>query len=249
MGTNWLPKLAVVILVVGVALLTASQWEHVTSWWRFIGPWGRSAVVLLGSLGLLGGGIKFESRVRYKTLGRAMIGGGWALTFLLAYAIKHSPTFQILPSNAADLGVLLVVAAAMVWHTLKYNSQTVTGLAFLLGFTAVTLNPDPPFNLVAGALLVTGMTMIVVRRQWFRLDLVGILASYANHFYWLYNVYEQQGQRAMFPHHSASVALVIEGSDGPGGEAEKFFRKALQQQLDSNEPRPTQNTSPDSTKP
>ncbi len=48
---------------------------------------------------------------------------------------------------------------------------------------------------------------------------------------------------------AASVALVIEGSDGPGGEAEKFFRKALQQQLDSNEPRPTQNTSPDSTKP
>jgi hypothetical protein len=36
---------------------------------------------------------------------------------------------------------------------------------------------------------------------------------------------------------AASAALVIEGSDGPGGEAEEFFRKALAQQLDSNEPR------------
>jgi hypothetical protein len=37
---------------------------------------------------------------------------------------------------------------------------------------------------------------------------------------------------------AAAAALVIEGSDRPGGEAEDFFRKALQQQLDSNEPRP-----------
>src|SRR5215813_12361975 len=107
-GTNWLPKLAVVILVVGVALLTANQWQHVTSWWRWIGPWGRDAVILLASLGLLFGGIKFESRVRYKTLGRAMIGGGWAMTFLVAYVIRHAEPFRILPSDAADLGVLLV---------------------------------------------------------------------------------------------------------------------------------------------
>jgi hypothetical protein len=208
-GTNWLPKLGAVILVVGVALLTATQWQHVTSWWHWIGPWGRDALILLGSLGLLFGGIKFESHDRYKNLGRSMIGGGWALTFLIAFVIRHAEPFKILPSDAADLAVLLVVATAMVWHTLKYKSQTVTGLAFLLGFTAVTLNPDPPFNLVAGALLVTGMTVIVVRRQWFQLDLVGMLASYANHFYWLYSEYEQQGQRAMFPHHTASVLLVI----------------------------------------
>jgi hypothetical protein len=39
---------------------------------------------------------------------------------------------------------------------------------------------------------------------------------------------------------AGAAALVIHGSGGPGGEAEDFFRKALTQQLDSNEPRPTQ---------
>ena len=39
----------------------------------------------------------------------------------------------------------------MVWHTLKYDSQLVTGASFLLGFAAITLNPDPPYNLIAGA--------------------------------------------------------------------------------------------------
>jgi hypothetical protein len=39
--------------------------------------------------------------------------------------------------------------------------------------------------LIAGAMLITGMTVIVVRREWFELELFGILASYANHLYWL----------------------------------------------------------------
>jgi len=34
---------------------------------------------------------------------------------------------------------------------------------------------------------------------------------------------------------AASAALVIEGSDGPGGEAEEFFRKALEQNLKNSQ--------------
>ena len=205
-GTNWLPKLGVVIIVIGMGLLTAREWFYVTSWWQIIGALGRSAVVLLGGLGMLFAGIAFEKKDRYKILGRAMIGGGWAVTFLLAYAIRHAPTFIVLSRDSIDLGILLAVAGAMVWHTLNYNSQTVTGLAFLLGFAAVTLNPDPPFNLIAGALLICGMTVIVLRRQWYELEVFGILASYGNHFYWLYSAFQKQGA---FPHHSASVALAI----------------------------------------
>jgi len=37
---------------------------------------------------------------------------------------------------------------------------------------------------------------------------------------------------------AASAALVIEGSDGPGGEAEEFFNKAFQQHLASGNPAP-----------
>jgi hypothetical protein len=34
---------------------------------------------------------------------------------------------------------------------------------------------------------------------------------------------------------AASAALVIHGSDGPGGEAEEFFHKALRQHLKDSE--------------
>lgn len=155
---------------------------------------------------MLFGGIAFEKKDRYKILGRALIGGGWATTFLIAYAIRHAPAFTVLSRDSVDLVILLAVAGAMVWHTLKYNSQTVTGLAFLLGFAAVTLNPDPPFNLIAGALLISGMTVIVLRRQWYALEVFGILASYGNHFYWLYSAFHTQMK---FPDHTASVALMV----------------------------------------
>jgi hypothetical protein len=36
---------------------------------------------------------------------------------------------------------------------------------------------------------------------------------------------------------AASAALVIEGADGAGGEAEEFFRKALTQHLEMDKPR------------
>ncbi len=113
-----------------------------------------------------------------------------------------------LPKNV-DLFLLMTVIGAMVKHTLKYNSQVVTGAGFLLGFVAIGMNPNPPYNLIAGAFLIAGMTFIVLRRQWFEMEVFGVLASYANHFWWLYRVYEQQGQRAMFPYHTASVVLVI----------------------------------------
>jgi energy-converting hydrogenase Eha subunit C len=115
----------------------------------------------------------------------------------------------ILTSNALDLLLLIAVIGAMVWHTLKYDSQLVTGAGFLLGFAAITLNPDPPYNLIAGALLVTGMTIIVLRRRWFELEIFGILASYLNHFYWLYSIFGLQTTRAPFAHHALSMALVI----------------------------------------
>lgn len=202
LGMKWLPVVGITAVVVGVGFLVGSQWG-------VFPPWLRVLILYVAGLGLLVGGIYLERKVRYRFLGRGLIGGGWAVTALVTYAIANLNPLLVLPDKNVDLFLLLAVIGAMVWHTLKYNSQLVTGASFLLGFLAIGMNPSPPYNLIAGALLITGMTVIVVRRQWFELEIFGILASYANHFYWLYRVYEQQGGRAMFPHHGASVALVI----------------------------------------
>ena len=48
---------------------------------------------------------------------------------------------------------MLLVAIAMVAHTLRYQSQLITGLAFLLAFSTVALSQDNVYSLVAGVVL------------------------------------------------------------------------------------------------
>jgi hypothetical protein len=56
-----------------------------------------------------------------------------------------------------------------VWHTLRYRSQVVTGLAFLLGFLTVTISHSSVYSLSAGAVLAAGLVLIVGRMKWFEL--------------------------------------------------------------------------------
>ena len=202
LGTNWFPKLGITAVVIGVGLLVGASWGA-------FAPWLRVLILYAAGFSLIGGGILLERKEQYRVLGRSLIGGGWAVTFLVTYAISHTQPLLVLASQPVDLLLMLAVTAAMVWHTLKYDSQLVTGLAFLLGFTAVALNSDPPYNLIAGAMLVTGMTVIVLRRHWFELEVFGILASYLNHLLWLYPIIDAMGSHkhdfAQFP---ASLALL-----------------------------------------
>ncbi len=204
LGTNWLPKLGIAIVVIGVGFLVAAKWLDLPSWLRVV-------ILYAGAAAALFGGIFAERKERYRTLGRALIGGGWAITVLVTYGLRHAPFLSILSSNAADMLLLLAVIAAMVWHTLRYKSQLVTGAGFLLGFAAITLNPDPPYNLIAGALLVGGMTIIVLRYRWWELEVFGILASYLNHFYWFYTIFGLNftSPRPAFKYHTTSALLVI----------------------------------------
>jgi len=139
-GTNLGPKIGIAIVVIGVGFLVAAKWGDFS-------PWLRVLLLYAGALAALVGGIFTEKKERYQTLGRALIGGGWAVTVLVTYGLKHAPFMAILSSNAVDLLLLMAVIGVMVWHTLKYNSQLVTGAGFLLGFAAITLMP-PIFGLV-----------------------------------------------------------------------------------------------------
>src|SRR5580704_18152892 len=202
LGTNWLNKLGIVILVLGVAFFLAYQLKT-------LGPAGKVLVGFMTSGVMLGTGIWFDRKERYRILARAGIGGGWALLFFTTYAMYHVAAAQVLSSQAVDLVLMLAVAGAMVAHTLRYRSQVVTGLAFLLAFLTVTISHSNVYSLSAGAVLAAGLVVIVGRMQWFELEVFGILASYLNHYLWLRPIIEpMQGKRHPFPEFAASAGLL-----------------------------------------
>ncbi len=202
LGMNLFAKIGIVLLVLGLALL------------------GRMALIAMGpdlrvalsygiATAILGGGIWLERRERYRLLGRTGIGGGWALLFFTTYAMHNVTPMTVMRSNTLDCALMLVVAIAMVAHTLRYRSQLVTGLAFLLGFSTIALSQDTVYALVSGVILALGIAAIALRMSWFELEIFGIFASYANHFYWLYKLYPEGTAGHAFPQFLPSAIILV----------------------------------------
>jgi hypothetical protein len=203
LGRNWLNKLGIVTLVIGLALFLGYQL-------RTLGPLGKSLLGLALSALLLGGGIVLERRERYRIFARAAIGGGWALTFFVTFALYHVDAMQILHSQAVDLVLMFLVAGAMVGHSLLYKSQVVTTLAFALALVTVGISHVTLFSLVAGALLASGLVLVAARERWFELGLAGVIALYFNHFLWLTRVLPDGGHPGvMFPEFLPSAGLLL----------------------------------------
>jgi len=202
LGKNWLNKLGIIALVIGISLFLAYKFPSLTN----------PAKVGLGyliSFVILGTGIYLERSDRYRIFARALIGGGWALTFFVTYAMHFVPYTRVIDTEAVDLVLLFLVAAVMVVHTLRYDSQVVTGLAFLLAFFTVGISQDTIYSLSAGAILALGLIAIVHRRRWFELEVFGILAAYVNHFIWLTRVViPAVGHHHMFPEFIPSTVLL-----------------------------------------
>jgi uncharacterized membrane protein len=203
LGANWLNKIGIVILVFGVAFFLAYQL-------RQVGPAGKVLVGALVSVALLGGGIFLQRKPGYTIVGRAGIGGGWALAFFVAYATYHVPAARIFNSQSSSLLLMLAIAAGMVLHTLRYRSRVITGLAFLLAFSTLTISQVTVYSLVAGVILALGLVVIIGHMQWFELEIFGIAAAYLNHWWWLRRIVEPMGaHKHKFPEFFASAGILL----------------------------------------
>lgn len=209
-GTNWLPKLGVVLIVGGLVSLLVYKWSDLTP----------AVKLLLGFVSggaMLGGGIFLDRQERYRLLARSLIGGGWAAIFFTTFAMYHIPATRVLSSPVADLVLMMIAAVAMVAHTLRYRSQVATGFAFLLGFVAVALNAIGPdgynvgvSSLAASVVLMAGLVAVVLRMEWYELEVLGIVATYLNHYYWLRPIIEPMaGRHHPFPQFLASAVIVV----------------------------------------
>src|SRR5579872_537280 len=216
LGTNWLAKIGVILTVIGVALL--GIYELGT-----LGAAGKASISYAVAIALLGGGIYIEKRERFRLFGRTFIGGGWALLFFSTYGIHHVAAMHVLDSLVLDCVLMLAVALGMAAHTLRYKSQFVTGLSFLLGYTTVALSfsevqplahagtsENTAYGLLAGVILAIGLVGIVLKMGWFELEVFGILSSYLNHLYWLYRILGPNGAHGrLFPEYHASLAMLF----------------------------------------
>jgi len=206
-GANWLVKAGALLVFCGVVAGVSIIWSRIS-------PVERDMLLYLFGGGMLWLGIFLEKRANFLIIGRSLIGTGWATVFFTTYALYHADTTRIVDSLVVDMVLMLIVAAAMVWHSLRYNSQLLTGFAFLLGFYAISANhgtgAEGAGGLLAGPVLIAGMIYLVLERSWWELEVFGILAAYVTHFLWLQPLVKtnDQGVVIHFPGYEYSVAAL-----------------------------------------
>ena len=179
LGGNWLNKIGVGTLVIGVSLLIGYSFQY-------LGPLGKITIGYIVASVLLGGGVALERRSSFRLYGGGLIGGGWALGYFTTYAVHNIDAVRVVESEWIGLTMLGAFVAGMIAHSLKYQSQIVTGLAYLLGFVTVTISDVNLYSLSATFLLAASLVAVCIRLGWFHLALAGAVATYGCHLAWLY---------------------------------------------------------------
>jgi Predicted membrane protein (DUF2339) len=201
LGTSWLNKIGTAAFVIGVALLLNYSMHY-------LGPRGKIALGYALSAILLTAGIVGERKERYRIAGRAVLGGGWALAYFTTYAMHNIAAVRIVNSAGLGFALLFTVSVAMIVHSLRYKSQVTTGFAYVLAFVSVGVGQIPFGALVATLLLAASLVVILRARQWYALEPLAIMATYALHWIWLNQIYEAIGGHKPFPQLMSSITVL-----------------------------------------
>jgi uncharacterized membrane protein len=171
LGGNLLNKAGVVLLVIGLALALAYSFAH-------IGPLGRVAISLAVSIAMLVAGAVFEPREPYRVFARGLLGGGWAGLYTTVYAMHAVKEALVIPNAFGGTLLLIAVAVGMIVHSLRYQSQTVTGLAYFIAFATLSIAEVNILAIVALVPLAASLLYIAHRFAWWKMALFALVATY-----------------------------------------------------------------------
>jgi uncharacterized membrane protein len=170
LGGNWLNKIGAFILVVGIALALGYSFSH-------MGPAGRDAVGIAAGCAMLGAGVVYERRERYRSFARGLIGGGWASLYFTVYAMHALSAARVIESPWIGAALLSAVAVAMIAHALRYRSEAVIGVAYLSAFAALAITEVTGISVIALVPLAASLLYLARRFHWPRLALFALAAT------------------------------------------------------------------------
>lgn len=176
-GGSWLNRIGVTMLVLGITFALGYTLTQ-------IGPLGKSLVASAVSLAMIAGGVVLERFEKYRFYGRGLIGGGWAALYATAYAVHELEATRIIEDPRSGFALLLLVGIGMIVHSLRYQNQGLTAIAYGLGYAAIVLHSISVFTLAAATLLGLGTMLHLLRRKWYWVAAGGMAATYGSLLLW-----------------------------------------------------------------
>ncbi len=173
-GGSWLNRLGILVLIIGLSLFLGYSITQ-------LGPQGQLAIGFLLSVAMLVGGVILERRARYLIFGRGLIGGGWAGLYFTTYAAHGLESTRVIRDPVLATGLLAAVAIGMIVHSIRYRSETVTGVAYFVAFATLAITPLSKFGLVASLPLTASLLYVAHRFSWDRMAVAGVVVVYAGY--------------------------------------------------------------------
>lgn len=168
-ATNWLVRIGVLVLVVGVGFFF--DYSARMGW---LGDAGKVGVAVLAGGVLTSLGIRQLNR-KYHLLGQGLVGAGLAVLYTAMFAAYQR--YELIPPLTAFAAMFLVTLGA-VGISLYSRSLLIAVLGIIGGYLTPLLLPDSgeiSGRLVYLAMLGGGVLMLSVRRQWVVLNLLSFL--------------------------------------------------------------------------
>jgi hypothetical protein len=170
-GGDFMNKAGALLLIIGLGLFLNYTMAY-------LGPWIKIGMGCLLSLLFLAWGIVQDSRSGSRLFAGGLIGTGWAGLYLTAYAAHSLEAVKVIESPVLAMIILVAVAAGMIIHSLRFASETATGLAFLLAFVALLVGQVSLFTEIGAVIISVGLLLVALRHSWEQLALFGVVMTF-----------------------------------------------------------------------
>ena len=150
-------------------------------------------------LGLLVGGmlVWLSIVVERKSIqfGQILIGGASAIIYFTVYAMHFFPAARVIQSQAVDLALLALTAAAVGAYTLqRYQTEQAANLAMVLLYLTVNLGDYTTFTFPALSLITLAVLAVAWRKGWSLSFFLGAFLTYLTYLGWGMGLHSANGQ-------------------------------------------------------
>jgi len=179
LGTYWLPRLGALAMSAAVVFVLTLAFQK----------WGALARVAMG-YGVAGAllGLGWWLDRKYPKYARVLFGAGFALTYFVTFAAHFVEFAKVLDSPYLSLAGQAAIVIIWAGMAQRRRSPLIAGIAVLMGHFTIALATysiaaPGPYSVAGIVFLSAGGAFFLARNGWYAVAGLGLVASYANHFY------------------------------------------------------------------
>ncbi len=192
LGTYWLARIGIVILLTGFVFLGNYAYHHIVP---HLGAWGKISLLALAGAALGGAGAWLErGREAMRNYARVLLAGGAATFYYTAYAAHFVAPLRVIESPLLGGALLLLLAGAFLWFAERRRSQSLALSAVLLSYYTAAINSIGTFSLFSNLLLTAVAVALLVRHRWTAISFASLAATYGSFGFWRFHALAATGE-------------------------------------------------------